>query len=62
MRISKLFTVSVAVFLCGWVQAEQPNIVVILVDDLGYGDAGAFNPQSKVATPNIDGLAAARSR
>ena len=38
--------------------AEKPNILVILVDDMGYGDAGCFNPNSKIATPYIDTLAA----
>jgi arylsulfatase A len=37
--------------------AEKPNIVVLLVDDMGYGDPRCFNPQSKIATPNIDRLA-----
>ncbi len=37
--------------------SDHPNIVVILVDDMGYGDPGCFNPNSKIATPNIDSLA-----
>lgn len=36
----------------------QPNIVFILADDMGYGDPRCFNPQSKIATPHIDRLAA----
>ncbi len=35
----------------------KPNIVIVLVDDLGYGDPGCYNPQSKIATPSIDRLA-----
>ena len=38
--------------------SDRPNIVVILADDLGFGDAGAYNPASKVPTPHIDRLAA----
>jgi arylsulfatase A len=37
--------------------SAKPNIVIILADDLGYGDPKCFNPQSKIATPNIDRLA-----
>jgi arylsulfatase A-like enzyme len=38
--------------------ARQPNIVVILADDLGYGDVKCLNPDGKIATPNLDRLAA----
>jgi arylsulfatase A-like enzyme len=38
--------------------ATFPNIVLILADDLGYGDVRCYNEQSKVPTPNIDRLAA----
>ena len=35
----------------------QPNIVFILADDMGYGDLGCYNPDSKIPTPNMDKLA-----
>ena len=35
----------------------KPNIVILLVDDMGYGDPHCFNPRSKITTPNIDRLA-----
>ena len=35
---------------------DRPNIIVMLVDDMGYGDVSALNPDSKILTPNIDRL------
>lgn len=37
--------------------AEQPNVVIILADDLGYGDTQPFNPNSAIPTPNFTRLA-----
>ena len=36
--------------------AKMPNIIVILADDLGYGDIGSFGAKN-IATPRIDQLA-----
>ncbi|MBT7101415.1 sulfatase-like hydrolase/transferase, partial [Candidatus Poribacteria bacterium] len=35
----------------------RPNIVFIMADDMGYGDVGCYNPDSKIPTPNMDRLA-----
>lgn len=36
-------------------QQNRPNVVIILADDMGYSDIGAYG--SEVATPNLDRLA-----
>jgi len=43
-------------------EAMKPNIVFIYLDDLGYGDVTAYDPEAKVPTPNIDAMAAAGVR
>ncbi len=57
MKMRSLASV-VAVFLGGALAAaEKPNLIVILADDLGWGDVSCNNPESKIATPNIDRIA-----
>ena len=36
-------------------QPAQPNFLVIVADDLGYSDLGAFG--GEISTPNLDALA-----
>jgi arylsulfatase A-like enzyme len=47
--------------LCGATPAiaqnQQPNIVFIIADDLGYGNLTCYNPKSRIPTPHIDQLA-----
>lgn len=38
-------------------EASRPNVVVILADDMGYGDVTALNPDSRIPTPRLDWLA-----
>ena len=37
--------------------ASRPNVVLIVADDLGYGDLGLFN-EGRCKSPNLDSLAA----
>ena len=53
----KLFiTILLVIHVAAFAQKEQPNIVIIYVDDLGYGDIG-INGAIGVKTPHIDTLA-----
>lgn len=56
MRRILFFTLIAAVSQGVSSAAQQPNIVFILADDLGYGDVGCYGGRT-IATPNIDRLA-----
>ena len=36
-------------------KGKKPNVVLIVADDMGYGDFGVFS-EGRVSTPNIDRL------
>ena len=37
---------------------SPPNVLLVYADDMGWGDLGVQNPDSKIPTPNLDQLAA----
>jgi len=41
---------------CSQKESDLPNIIIILADDMGYGDVQAFNPESEIPTPNLNKL------
>jgi arylsulfatase A-like enzyme len=69
MRITSnkllLLSLSLELFVCGNSSGQSPgkpkiknpNIIFIMADDMGYGDLGCYNPESKIPTPNMDKLA-----
>lgn len=38
-------------------EIRTPNVVILFADDMGYGDLGIQNPNSKIPTPHLDQLA-----
>jgi arylsulfatase A-like enzyme len=62
LRTDRLFLALACLIAAPLAAEERPNIVFILVDDLGYMDIGANNPDTFYETPNIDRLAATGMR
>ena len=60
MKLSYLFRLAVAASLtigsCVLAAPSRPNILVILVDDMGFSDIGCYG--GEIPTPNLDKLAA----
>lgn len=55
MNHTKLLTASSLLALAGVLKAqEQPNIIFILADDMGYGDISCLGEKSKLNTVNLD--------
>jgi len=57
-----IVTIAVALFLGGCKdeiqkKLDRPNIVYLLADDMGMGDLGCYNQDSKIPTPAMDALA-----
>jgi arylsulfatase A len=63
MRAPAIALLTLCLAGCGQLVAAHPtsfpNLVFILADDLGYGDVHCLNPRGRIATPNLDRLAAA---
>ncbi len=52
-----LFSLTIIQSGCRRAPETPPNVVLILADDMGYGDSVCYNPNSKVPTPHIDHIA-----
>ena len=56
--MKNILAIGSAFFLTGCTQINdsKPNVIVVLADDLGFGDVSAYGSKT-ISTPNIDRLA-----
>ena len=56
MMIARFSAILSSILVCAaW--AKQPNVLILYADDLGFGDLGCYNKESRIPTPNLDRLA-----
>lgn len=54
----RILVIVICVALGLTASAEDPNIIVIYVDDMGYGDVSGLNSDARLKTENVDRLMA----
>jgi len=57
-QLALLFALLAALGFVAEAAASRPNLVFVMADDMGYGDAQPLNPNSKIPTPNFNRMAA----
>ena len=56
IKIALILLLAIMVQQQLYAQSKKPNIILIVVDDMGYSDLGSYG--SEIHTPNLDRLAA----
>ena len=49
-----LFFLALGTFLVSCNSPKHPNVIIIMADDMGFGDVEAYNSESAIPTPHMD--------